>query len=84
MCIRLVTRRNSWMTYELTQKYFLNRTLLKRNKIHLFFKRMVNNDNNWIIYETNIETSLRSNCDELVQTVAMSELLAKKILQYTW
>ncbi|XP_014471358.1 PREDICTED: histone-lysine N-methyltransferase SETMAR-like [Dinoponera quadriceps] len=78
-----------WVPHELTQKNLLDRidacdSLLKRNEIDLFLKRMVTVDEKWVTYENNSRKRSWSNRGEPAQTIAKPRLMAKKVLLYVW
>ncbi|XP_025157458.1 histone-lysine N-methyltransferase SETMAR-like [Harpegnathos saltator] len=78
-----------WVPHELTQKNLLDRihacdSLLKRNEIDPFFKRMVTGDEKWVTYENNRRKRSWSKRGEPVQTIAKPGLTANKILLCVW
>ena len=69
------------MPHELTQKNLMDRiciceSLLNRNKIDPFLKRMVTDDEKWIIYDNVKRKRSWSNRGEPAQTVAKPGLTA--------
>ncbi|CAD6994021.1 unnamed protein product [Ceratitis capitata] len=78
-----------WVPHELTKKDLLDRisiceSLLNRNKIDPFLKRMVIADEKWITY-SNVKRKWEwSNDSELIQTVSKPGLKAKKVLLCVW
>ncbi|XP_017765117.1 PREDICTED: histone-lysine N-methyltransferase SETMAR-like [Eufriesea mexicana] len=74
-----------WVPHELTQKNLLERidacdSLLKRNEIDPFLKRMVTGDEKWVIYENNGRKRSWSKRGEPAQTIAKPGLTTKKVL----
>jgi len=73
-----------WVLYELTQKNLMDRisiceSLLNRNKIDPFLKRIVTGEK-WITYDNVKRKRSWSNRGEPAQTVAKLELTARKVL----
>ncbi|XP_072756194.1 histone-lysine N-methyltransferase SETMAR-like [Anoplolepis gracilipes] len=78
-----------WMPHELTQKNLLDRidacdSLLKRNEIDPFLKRIVTGDEKWVTYENKSRKRSWSNRGEPAQTIAKPGSTAKKILLCIW
>lgn len=72
-----------WVPHELTQKNFMDRisiceSLLNRNKVDPFLKRMVTGDEKWITYDNVKRKRSWSNRGEPAQTVAKPGLTARK------
>ncbi|CAD6994020.1 unnamed protein product [Ceratitis capitata] len=78
-----------WVPHELTQKNMLDRisiceSLLNRNRIDPFLKRMVIADEKWITY-SNVKRKWEwSNDSELIQTVSKPGLKTRKVLLCVW
>ena len=58
-----------WVPHELSVKHKMNRinicdTLLKRNDIELFLKRILTGDEKWVKYENNVRTKSWKKIDE--------------------
>ncbi|CAK9834554.1 Histone-lysine N-methyltransferase SETMAR [Anthophora retusa] len=78
-----------WVPHELTQKNLLDRisiceSLLNRNKVDPFLKRMVTGDEKWITYDNNIRKRSWSKTGDPPQTVAKPGLTARKVLLCVW
>ncbi|CAK9796605.1 Histone-lysine N-methyltransferase SETMAR [Anthophora quadrimaculata] len=78
-----------WVPHELTQKNLLDRidacdSLLRRNEIDPFLKRMVTGDEKWVTYENNSRKRSWSNRGGPAQTIAKRGLTAKKVLLCVW
>ena len=59
-------------------------SLLNRNKINLFLKRMVTDDEKWVTYDNIKRKKSWSNRGEPAQTVAKPGLTVRKILLCVW
>jgi len=78
-----------WVPHELTQKNLMDRisiceSLLNRNKIDPFLKRMVTGDEKWVTYDNVKRKRSWSNRDEPAQTVAKPGLTIRKVLLCVW
>jgi len=78
-----------WVPHELTQKNIFGRidaceSLLNRNKIEPFLKRMVIGDEKWITYDNIRRKRSWSKSGEAAQTVAKPGLTARKVLLCVW
>ncbi|XP_078043633.1 histone-lysine N-methyltransferase SETMAR-like [Augochlora pura] len=74
-----------WVPYELMQKNLLEQigacdSLLKRNEIDPFLKRMVTGDETWVTYENNKRKRSWSKRGEPTQTITKPGLTTKKVL----
>ena len=68
-----------WVPHELTQKnIFACESLLNRNKIDPFLKRVVTADEKWVTYDNVRRKRPWSKSGEVAQTVAKSGLTARK------
>ena len=59
-------------------------SLLNRNKINPFLKRMVTGDEKWVTYDNVKRKRSRSNRGEPAQTVAKLGLTVRKVLLCVW
>lgn len=78
-----------WVPHDLTQKNLFDRidacdTLLNRNKIDPFLKRIVTGDEKWITYDNVKRKRSWSKAGEASQTVAKPGLTARKVLLCVW
>lgn len=78
-----------WVPHELTQKNLIFRvsiceSLLKRNKIEPFLKRLVTGDEKWIKYENVVRKRSWSKKGELPKTASKPGLTQKKVLLSVW
>lgn len=78
-----------WVPHELTQKNLMYRisiceSLLNRNKIDPFLKRIVTGDEKWVTYENVRRQKSWSKANEVAQTVAKPGLTARKLLLCVW
>jgi [histone H3]-lysine36 N-dimethyltransferase SETMAR len=78
-----------WVPHELTQKNLMDRisiceSLLNRNKIDPFLKRMITGDEKWITYDNIKRKRSWSNGNQLAQTMSKPELTARKVLLCVW
>ena len=74
---------DTWVPHELTVKNFMDRvsiceSLLKRNEIEPFLKRMIAGDEKWITYDNNVRKRSWSKLGEASQTVAKPVMLKKE------
>ena len=77
-----------WVLHELTQKNLMDRisiceSLLNRNKINPFLKRMMIGDEKWVTYDNVKRKRSWSNRGEPVQT-AKPGLTVRKVLLCVW
>lgn len=78
-----------WVPHDLTHKNLLNRvsiceSLLKRNEIEPFLKRMVTGDEKWITYDNVVRKRSWSKRGEAPQTVAKPGLTIRKVMLSVW
>lgn len=78
-----------WVPHELTKKNLIDRisiseSLLKRNEMEPFLKRMVTGDEKWITYDNVVRKRSWSKRGEASQTVAQPGLTARKVLLCVW
>ncbi len=78
-----------WVPHDLTQKNIFARmdaceSLLNRNKIDPFLKRMVTGDEKWVTYDNVKRKRSWSKSGEAAQTVAKPGLTARKVLLCVW
>ena len=59
-------------------------SLLKRNEIDPFLKRMITGDEKWITYDNNVRKRSWSMSGEAVQTVAKPVLTPRKVMLSVW
>ena len=59
-------------------------SLLKRNEIESFLKRMITGDENWITYDNNVWKRSWSKPGEASQTVAKPVLTPRKVMLSVW
>lgn len=74
----------NWRKRNLLDRINACDSLLKRNEIDPFLKRMVTGDEKWVTYENNSRKRSWSNRGEPVQTIAKPGLTAKKVLLCVW
>ena len=80
---------DTWVSHELTVKNLMDRvficeSLLKRNEIEPFLKRMITGDENWITYDNNVRKRSWSKPGEASQTVAKPVLTPRKVMLSVW
>ena len=80
---------DTWVPHELTVKNLMNRvsicdSLLKRNEIEPFLKRMITSDEKWIKYDNNVRKRSWSKPREASQTVAKPVLTPTKVMLSVW
>ncbi|XP_011060050.1 PREDICTED: GATA zinc finger domain-containing protein 16-like [Acromyrmex echinatior] len=79
-----------WVPHELSVKNMMDRinicdTLLKRNKIELFLKRMITDDEKWITYNNRTRKRSWIKKRKKAQAIAKLELTTKKMcVEYTY
>ncbi len=78
-----------WVPHELTQKNLLDRvsicdSLLKRNEIEPFLKRLITGDEKWIKYDNVVRKRSWSKRGEASQTVPKPGLTPRKVLLSIW
>ena len=78
-----------WVPHDLTQKNIFARmdaceSLLNRNKIDPFLKRMVTGDKKWVTYDNVKRKRSWSKSGEAAQTMAKPGLTARKVLLCVW
>lgn len=78
-----------WVPHELTLKNLMDRvsiceSLVKRNEIEPFLKRMVTGDEKWITYDNNVRKRSWSKPGETSQTVAKPGLTPRKVMLSVW
>uniref|UniRef100_A0A0K8TZI7 Mariner Mos1 transposase n=1 Tax=Bactrocera latifrons TaxID=174628 RepID=A0A0K8TZI7_BACLA len=59
-------------------------SLLKRNEIELFLKRMIAEDEKWIKYNYKLRKRSRSKRNEAFQIVAKPGLMPRKVMLSVW
>ena len=59
-------------------------SLLKRNEIEPFLKRMITDDEKWITYDNNVHKKKWSEPGEASQTVAKPVLTSRKVMLSIW
>ena len=59
-------------------------SLLKRNEIEPFFKRMIRGDEKWITHDNNVRKRSWSKPGEASQTVAKPVLTPRKVMLSVW
>jgi len=64
-------------------RIFICESLLKRNEIESFFKRLITGEK-WIMYDNNVRKRSWSKQDEAPQTVAKPRLTPRKVMLYVW
>ena len=77
---------DTWVPHELTMKNLMDRgsiceSLLKRNEIEPFLKRMITGDKKWITYDNNVR---KRSYGEASQTVAKPVLTPRKVMLSVW
>ena len=77
------------MPHKLTAQNLINRieicdTLLKRNEMEPFLKRLITRDEKWIKYESVKRKRSRSKRGEVTQTTAKPRLTASKLMLSVW
>ena len=80
---------DTWVPHELTVKNLMDRvsiceSLLKRNEIEPFLKRIITGDEKWITYDNNVRKRSWSKPGEASQTVAKPELAPRKVTLCVW
>jgi len=78
-----------WVPHELTVKNLMDRisiceSLLKRNEIEPFFKRLITGDEKWVTYDNNVRKRSWSKLDEAAQTVGKPGLTPRKVMLCVW
>lgn len=78
-----------WVPHELTQKNLMDRisiceTLLKRNELEPFLKRLITGDEKWVTYENVVRKRSWSKPGEAAQTVAKPGLTPNKVMLSVW
>lgn len=78
-----------WVPHDLTVKNLLNRisiceTLLKRNEIDPFLKRMITGDEKWVTYDNNVRKRSWSKAGERPQTHPKRGLTKRKVMLSVW
>ena len=78
-----------WVPHDLTQKNIFARmdaceSLLNRNKIDPFLKRMLTGDEKWVSYDNVKRKRSWSKSGEAAQTVAKPGLTTRKVLLCVW
>lgn len=78
-----------WVPHDLTLKNLMDRisiceSLLKRNKIEPFLKRLITGDEKWITYDNNVRKRSWSKRGEAPQTIAKPGLTSKKVMLCVW
>ena len=80
---------DTWVPHGLTGKNLIDwvsscESLLKRNEIEPFLKRMITGDEKWITYDNNVRKSSWSKPGEASQTVAKPVLTPRKVMLSVW
>ena len=80
---------DTWVPHELTVKNLMDRvsiceSLLKRNEIEPFLKRIITGDEKWITYDNNVRKRSWSKSREASQTVAKVVLTPRKVMLRVW
>ena len=80
---------DTWIPHKLTVKNLMDRvficeSLLKRNEIEPFLKRMITSDEKWITYNNNVRKKSWSKPGEASQTVAKPVLTPKNVMLSVW
>ena len=80
---------DTWVPHELTVKNLMDQvsiceSLLKRNEIEPFLKRMITRDEKWITYDNNVRKTSWSKPGEASQTVAKPVLKPRKTMLSVW
>lgn len=78
-----------WVPHELSQKNLIDRisiceSLLNRNKVDPFLKRLVTGDEKWVTYDNVKRKRSWSKAGEASQTVAKPGLTSRKVLLCVW
>jgi len=78
-----------WVPHDLTVKNLMDRisiceSLLKRNEIEPFLKRLITGDEKWITYDNNVRKRSWSKQGEASQTVAKPGLTSRKVMLCVW
>lgn len=78
-----------WVPHEMTLKNLMDRvsiceTLLKRNEIEPFLKRLITGDEKWVRYDNNVRKSSWSKKGQAAQTVAKPGLTSRKVMLCVW
>jgi len=78
-----------WVPHELTVKNLMDRisiceSLLKRNEIEPFLKRLITGDEKWVTYDNNVRKRSWSKLDKATQTVAKPGLTPRKVMLCVW
>ena len=80
---------DTWIPHELTVKNVMDRvsiceSLLKKNKIEPFLKRMITGNEKWITYDNNMRKTSWLKPGEASQTVSKPVLTPKKVMLSAW
>ena len=78
-----------WVPHELSVKNTMDRinicdTLLKRNEIEPFLKRMITGDEKWIMFDNRTRKRSWINEGEKAQAIAKPGLTTKKVILCVW
>ena len=78
-----------WVPHDLTVKNLMDRfsiceSLLKRNDIEPFLKRLITGDEKWITYDNNVRKRSWTKRNEAPQTVAKPKLTPRKVMLSVW
>jgi len=78
-----------WVPHDLTEKNLINRisiceSLLKRNEIEPFLKRLITGDEKWVTYDNIVRKRSWSKRGEAPQTVAKPGLTPNKLMLCVW
>ena len=80
---------DTWVPHELTVKNLMDRvsiceSLLKRNEIEPFLKRMITGNEKWITYVNNVRKRSWSKPGEASQTAAKPVVTPRKVMLSAW
>ncbi|XP_020298171.1 histone-lysine N-methyltransferase SETMAR-like, partial [Pseudomyrmex gracilis] len=78
-----------WVPHDLTVKNLMDRfsiceSLLKRNDIEPFLKRLITGNEKWITYDNNVRKRSWTKRNEAPQTVAKPKLTPRKVMLSVW